>query len=112
MLEDEERFTLKPLPSKAMTTLPPASKAVTIMLNDRPTVWVGIGPPVVEVTRKLATPPRLTTRLELAGPVIAPSLTVIAVVSAFVSVVASVVVDAPLVNDTPVVYDGKNPVFE
>jgi hypothetical protein len=45
----------------------------------------------------------LTVKLELAGPVVVPSLAVIVVTSAFVSVVASVVVDCPLVKLTVVV---------
>jgi hypothetical protein len=48
-------------------------------------------------------PVAYTVKLELAGPVVVPSLAVIVVVSAFVSVVASVVVDCPLAKLTLVV---------
>src|ERR1035437_6088546 len=47
-------------------------------------------------------PVAFTVKLELAGPVVVPSLAVIVVVSAFVSVVASIVVDCPLVKLTAV----------
>jgi hypothetical protein len=48
-------------------------------------------------------PVAYTVREELAGPVIPPEVAVIVVVSAFVSVVASVVVDWPFAKLTAVV---------
>ncbi len=80
-------------PVKLVTVLPPASIALTLMLNAVPAVCVPILASLVFVTAKLLKAPTLTVRLELAGPVVVPSLAVMVVVSAFCNVVVRVVVD-------------------
>ena len=81
-----------------------ASTALTVTVRAVPAVWA-VGVPVfpLAVPGAAVSPgtnncsfvkaPALIVKLELAGPVVVPSLAVIVVASAFVSVVASVVVD-------------------
>src|ERR1041384_1000893 len=104
--EDGVSATLLLPPLKLVTMFPPASTALILISNAVPAVCVPILASLVFVTEKAAKVPALTVRLELAGPVVVPSLAVIVVVSAFFRVVASVVVDTPLVKLTPVVYVG------
>ncbi len=82
------------------------------MLKAMPAPWFDGVPELPEhalkicpgsVTTSWLTAAGLTRKLELAGPVIVLSLAVMLVVSAFLSVVASVVVDFPLVKLTLVV---------
>ena len=104
--EDGEIITLLLPPSKLVIVLPPASTARTLISNGVPAVWVPMIPSLVFVTTKLLNAPALTVKLELAGPVVVPSLAVMVVVSAFRKVVARVVVETPFVKLTAVVYDG------
>ncbi|MDP1722770.1 MAG: hypothetical protein Q8L37_06195 [Candidatus Gottesmanbacteria bacterium] len=67
----------------------PAVCAVTV--PELPTPDVNVWPG--RVSTSFEAEAAKTVKLELAGPVVAPSLAVIVVVSAFVSVVDSVVVD-------------------
>lgn len=101
--DEGEIITLLLPPSKLVVVLPLASTARTLMLKGVPAVWVAMFPSLVFVTMKLFKAPALTVRLELAGPVVVPSLAVIVVVSAFRKVVARVVVETPLANVTAVV---------
>ena len=96
-------FTLKPFALNVVSVLPLESIALTLVSNGVPAVCVPMLPSLVLVTLKLAKAPGTTVRFELAGPVVVPSLAVIVVVSALRSVVASVVVETPLVKLTAVV---------
>ena len=101
--DDGEIITLLLPPSKLVMVLPPVSTARTLMSNDVPAVWVPMFPSLVFVTANALKAPALTVMLELAGPVVVPSLAVMVVVSAFRKVVARVVVDTPFVKFTAVV---------
>ena len=101
--DEAEMFALLLPLSKLLTVLPPASIARTLISNGVPAVWVPIFPSVVFVTAKPLKAPALTVKLELAGPVVVPSPAVMVVVSAFLKVVARVVVDTPFVKFTAVV---------
>jgi hypothetical protein len=103
-----------------LTTFQFASTALTATVKEEPAVRVpGVPLLPVAVPASALSPgtnscsfvkaPALTVKLELAGPVVVPSLAVIVAVSAFVNVVASVVVDWPLVKLTTLVYVGVPP---
>src|SRR5215211_4180110 len=101
--DDGEIITLLLPPSKLVTVLPLVSTARTLISNGVPAVCVPIFPSLVFVTANALKAPASTVKLELAGPVVVPSLALMVVVSAFRKVVARVVVDTPFVKLTAVV---------
>ena len=100
---DGVMLTLKPFALNVVSVLPPASTARTFISKGVPAVCVAMFPSAVFVTTNEFSAPALTVKVELAGPVIVPSLAVIVVVSAFRNVVVRVVVEPPLVKLTAVV---------